>query len=266
MFSYEYQLHFCIVCFLSNLNMFNIFNKMCSIQFWNTFYKKNMSNVPHFKIVLIGDSGVGKSSIIQRYVFDQFSLNTQNTSQNSFFQKIENIDNQNVILELWDVVSDIKYQELNSIVLLNVDAFLIVYDITNISSLSNAKIWLQWIKLRFPTKESLFFLIANKTDLNSIRVINPRSQFFFSQEINIDIYEVSAKDGCNVCKCFQKISDKILTEKGLKQEPTEHSEQVKRAPDSRRRPLRSNSFSLKPNKIDVKEKKKSPESKQDCRI
>ena len=228
-----------------------------------------MSHVPHFKIVLIGDSGVGKSSIIQRYIFDQFSLNIQNTSQNSFFQKIENIDDQNVVLEIWDIVSDIKYQDLNSIVLLNVDAFLIIFDITNTSSYTNAKIWIQWIKSEFSTKDSLFFLIANKTDLNSIRVINPRSQFFYAQEIHVEVFEISAKDGFNVSKCFRKIANRLLIEKGLKKEPSEHSERIKRTADASPRSSRSNSFSksLKSsNNMNKKEEEHEEKTNKDCRI
>ena len=206
---------------------FNLFNPIRKIEHVLTLLTLiAMLNVPHFKIVFLGDEGVGKTSMIQRYVFDQFSLTTQNTAQNSFFQKIENVDEQSVILELWDVPSETKYQEVNSIILLNVDAFLVFFDITNVSSYTNAKLWIQWLKSNFSTNQSSIYLIANKTDLNSLRVVNPKQQFFYSQETSTEVFEASAKDGSNVNKTFQTITDHLLQKKGLKKKKPPSNEEL----------------------------------------
>ena len=158
-----------------------------------------------YKLCLIGDSGVGKSSILKRYIYNTFSQYTDSTIGAQFFSKLLDYENIKIKLQLWDTAGQERYRSLVSMYYRNCNAVLLVADVTNIKSLDNIFFWIN--ELNANIKDTPIFLILNKIDekhsnQEKISEIIDRYKLY-----NITL--VSAKTNTNINELFNNIIDKI---------------------------------------------------------
>ena len=116
------------------------------------------------KLILLGDSGVGKSSILQRYYEDAFDSEIEITNNAHFLEKKVTINEENVILELWDTVGQEEYRSLTQIFVKNSKIVIFVYDVTSLKSFESLSFWYDYIKNDIG-KNTVLGVIGNKTDL-----------------------------------------------------------------------------------------------------
>ena len=169
-----------------------------------------MSNVDRkeytFKIVLMGESGVGKSSIALRMVSDTFNANTEATIGASFFSKNINTENECLHFKIWDTAGQEKYHCLVPMYYRGSDAALVVYDITDSSSYTLAKRHVK--ELRENSDVKVIALIGNKCDRKD-RVVDEKDVKLYAHSHDLMYIETSAKLNINIINILNILSDKM---------------------------------------------------------
>ena len=161
-----------------------------------------------YKIVIIGDSGVGKSNILSRYVRDEFSIDTKATVGVEFGSKILTLNNQQIKIQIWDTAGQEKYKSVSSIYYKGAKGALLVYDISRKETFNNINRWINEIKNNSDENINIL-LIGNKCDLEEARQISQEEAFQKAKEINAGFLEVSALQAVNIEKAFMYLIQQI---------------------------------------------------------
>lgn len=166
------------------------------------------------KIVIIGDSSVGKTTLLQQYLNGKVTGNAKPTIGADFSKKETLIDNQVVTLQIWDTAGQEKFQSLGYAFYRGADCCVLVYDITQKKSFENLTKWKQgFIDNAAPDepKSFPFVVLGNKIDRETERQVQAREGKDWCDANNgIPFYETSAKEGISVEQAFQEIARKAL--------------------------------------------------------
>lgn len=160
-----------------------------------------------YKLVFMGDSGVGKSSIATRIACDTFSELTDATIGASFFAKIIEKDKQIYKFNIWDTAGQEKYSCLVPMYYRNCDAALIVYDITNRNSYKKAISSIS--ELRKNSSVSAIIIIGNKCDLHEKRTVTTTEATDYCNENDVLFMETSAKNNININDILHTLIEKL---------------------------------------------------------
>lgn len=183
---------------------------------------KNTGVKKHLKVILLGDSGVGKTSIILRYIKDQFSANSQSTIGANFVDKELIRDNTTYKLSIWDTTGQEKYRSVTKLFIQGANITILVYSIDQKSSLTNLSYWHKTITDICGDKV-VFAIVANKYDLfdnNKGDIVEDEEGEKYASEINGLFKKVSAKSGR---KGVDSLFDMVLDEY-IKRSSGENSE------------------------------------------
>ena len=198
------------------------------------------------KLLVLGDSAVGKTSILIRYVensFDECCISTLGVDYKVKYIKYKNTK---IKLQLWDTSGEEKYRSISTNLIRNTQGLLIVFDLTNEDSFQNIKDWINAADDYNPNLKKI--LIGNKLDLEDERKVNNEALINFANNKNIKFFETSAKDGTNIEEAFKALVDLLFENKTEQEIIEEYGNQ-------------DTSFSIESEKKDKKKKKKN---KKDC--
>ena len=162
-----------------------------------------------FKLILIGNSGVGKSSIIQRYMKNTFEESYKCTIGVDFLMKTLTINKQLVKLQVWDTAGQEKYKSMVSSYYRGAHVALIVFDLTSHLSFEALPSWIENFYKNGPEQKNTI-LIGNKKDLVEERQVTQEEAELFSQTNNMIYFETSAKEGDNIDYVFNYTAEKLL--------------------------------------------------------
>ena len=167
------------------------------------------------KLVLLGDSGVGKSSIAMRYVNNVFSESFEVTIGGGYLQQIVRLnDGTSLKLDIWDTGGQERYRALLQLYYRDADAALITYDVTNTRSLENCEYWVN--ELRRTEENCILCLVANKIDVPvEEKKIEQRVAQEFAEKFGMLFVETSAKSGENINKLFETVAQEIVNKKNM---------------------------------------------------
>lgn len=156
-----------------------------------------------FRLVVLGDYSVGKSSITLQYVKNEFNPNEESTIGAAFLTKTVLFRDNYVKFEIWDTAGQERYNSLIPMYYRGAQAALIVYDVTSMKSFLRAQSWLQELSTEKP-KNFLKVLIGNKIDLEQ-REVSTEEGLNLAQQNNISYFETSAKTGENIDNVFYNL-------------------------------------------------------------
>ena len=170
------------------------------------------------KLALLGDAGVGKTSLINMYTEQHFREDYKPTLGVSITVKeleLENVNTQ-IRLVLWDIAGQDRYELCRNMFFQGIIGALFVYDTTRHSTFQNIEAkWLKDLK-EFGESDPAFILIGNKIDLKDSRIVSTEKGEELAKKITaIDFIETSAKYGDNVENTFKKLVYKVLKDKGI---------------------------------------------------
>jgi Ras-related protein Rab-11A len=172
-----------------------------------------------FKITILGDSAVGKTSLINQFVEGSFQEDYKPTLGANIVRKDVNIGDSNlkVRLIMWDLAGQEKYNVIRSMYFQGCVGALVVYDITRHQTFDNVESkWLKDFK-KYVKKEGAYILIGNKIDLKDQRLVTEQEGKSLAEKIQAsDFIETSAKFGENVEKAFKNLVHQILRNYGEK--------------------------------------------------
>ena len=161
------------------------------------------------KILTAGEGGVGKTTLLHRYVEGMFSADTRMTIGVEFFLKEVNIDSQHCTLQLWDFGGQERFRFLLESYVLGAKGALLLFDLTRPMSLEHLDQWVKLVRKSDPDLPILF--LGTKNDLVSEVMIDDDYALSFKEEFGFfDYLRISSKSGENVSKAFDLITMKIL--------------------------------------------------------
>jgi small GTP-binding protein len=162
-----------------------------------------------FKIVLIGESGVGKTSIISQFIHKIFQDDIQPSMGGTFTSKSLLFEDGKVLrLDIWDTAGQEKYRALTQMFYKDANAAVLVYDITRKDSFEElTKYWFDKIKEN-SSSDIILFLAANKSDLVEKEEVNEEEARKYAKEINADFCSISAKNSIGIDDLFIQITKK----------------------------------------------------------
>ena len=162
-----------------------------------------------FKILLLGDSEVGKSCFLMRYSDNVFVENYITTIGLDYKLKSVKLDSGKTIkVQLWDTAGQDKYRTIAKNYFKGSHGILLLYDVTKQSSFQNIRDWIQDIREEVSQK-AIIFLIGNKIDLVDKRKISKEKGIELAEEYKLPFFEASAKSGENVDEVFKALYKKI---------------------------------------------------------
>ena len=153
------------------------------------------------KLIIVGDSGVGKTNLISRFASDKFQSNSKATIGVEFIYKTLKINKEIFKVEIWDTAGQERYKSITSAYYKGAKGAIIVYDITSETSFNNIENWINEVKSKASNNIQIM-IIGNKTDLYKERKISVEKGIEKAKTLNFHLFEASALDKTNVKEAF----------------------------------------------------------------
>ena len=163
------------------------------------------------KVVIVGDSGVGKSKLIKRFTTNEFLANSKATVGVEFLSKSYKINDKIFKIEMWDTAGQERYKSITSAYYKGAKGALVVYDTTSAQSFENVDKWYNEIKEK-TGKDIKLILIGNKIDLAEQKVVNTDEALAKAKTWGIPLMETSAKSAVNVKEAFHDLLKEMYLE------------------------------------------------------
>ncbi|CAA2933904.1 ras-related RABA2a [Olea europaea subsp. europaea] len=161
-----------------------------------------------FKVVLIGDSGVGKSNLLSRFTRNEFCLESKSTIGVEFATRTLQVEGRTVKTQIWDTAGQERYRAITSAYYRGALGALLVYDVTKPTTFENVSRWLKELR-DHADSNIVIMLIGNKTDLKHLRAVATEDAQGFAEKEGLSFIETSALEASNVEKAFQMILSEI---------------------------------------------------------
>ncbi|GAY63796.1 ras-related protein RABA2a [Citrus sinensis] len=161
-----------------------------------------------FKVVLIGDSGVGKSNLLSRFTRNEFCLESKSTIGVEFATRTLQVEGRTIKAQIWDTAGQERYRAITSAYYRGALGALLVYDVTKPTTFENVSRWLKELR-DHADSNIVIMMIGNKTDLKHLRAVATEDAQSYAEREGLSFIETSALEAINVEKAFQTILSEI---------------------------------------------------------
>jgi len=190
-----------------------------------------------FKVVLIGDSGVGKSNLLSRFTRNEFNLESKSTIGVEFATRSIQVEGKIVKAQIWDTAGQERYRAITSAYYRGAVGALLVYDIAKHATYESVERWLK--ELRDHADQNIvIMLVGNKSDLRHLRAVPTDEAKAYAERNQLSFIETSALDSTNVEASFTNILTEIYRSISTRQVPPDRMVPISTHP---------NTISLTPN-------------------
>ena len=170
-----------------------------------------------FKILTIGESGVGKTCILRRFVENKFLKNHLATIGIDFKTKNLIINNKEIKLKIWDTAGQERFRNITTQYYKGADGIVLVYDVTDDGSFEKIRDWMAQIQANAEKDDLGLVLLGNKCDVEP-RVVTEEQGNKMAEELNISYFETSALTGQGIKEAFEQLARDIMKKKGVGEE------------------------------------------------
>jgi len=191
------------------------------------------------KVIILGDSSVGKTSLMNQYVSKRFTTSYKATIGADFCTKEVVVDDRVVTMQIWDTAGQERFQSLGVAFYRGADCCVLVYDVTSPNSFKNLDSWREEFLIQAGPKDPdhfPFVVLGNKMDLENRQVSTRRAQQWCQSKNDIPHFETSAKDGINVETAFETIAKNALAQEADVELYNEFPDQIRLNSDRNNRP------------------------------
>ena len=168
-----------------------------------------MSQPNHFKIVMLGNSGVGKTALVERVTDDVFVDAHVPTVGAQYVSLNLNIDDKDVTLEIWDTAGQEVFRSLVGFYARDAKGAFILFDVTEKQSFEDLKQWVEFANDQAPNAKIILF--GNKIDLTENRAVSSSDISDFAESMNLTVFEGSAKTGQSVRDAIESMALMVLS-------------------------------------------------------
>ncbi|KAJ3432153.1 ras-related protein rab-5c [Anaeramoeba flamelloides] len=214
---------------------------------------ENSNQQTELKIVLIGASGVGKTSIVERFVKNFFNEKQRKTIGSTFLSKVCVVNEKSYYLNIWDTAGEERFHSLVKLYYRDTNIAILCFDITKQSSFRDLDHWYQELQNSAP-RNVILMIVGNKTDLEEEREVQEKEIKDWALNRNCSYIETSAKTGSNINNLFENVC-KIFSEKFDKIENFLSEENL---------PIRKKTIVIGSNKQQQNRQKKLKQEKKKC--
>jgi len=172
--------------------------------------EKDTNNVYEARVITLGDSGVGKTNFIFRFIDDKFSLNYFSTfGIDTKFKNVKLDNGCEIKFKIFDTAGQERFKSISQNYIKKANGILLMYSISDKASFNNIENWMTNIKENSGNKNAIV-LIATKCDLNDERVVSKESGEALAKQFGINFYETSSKSNINIKEAFFDIAGQII--------------------------------------------------------
>lgn len=159
-----------------------------------------------YKIVLIGNSGVGKSNYVSRISRNEFCLDSKSTIGVEFSKKVVKINNTTNCVQIWDTAGQERYRAITSAYYRGIHGAIIMYDVTNRKSFDDVINWYEELKNNSTNENVVIVLIGNKIDMGHKRTVSTEEGIELAKKLNFMFCEISLLANLSVKEVFERLT------------------------------------------------------------
>ena len=167
-----------------------------------------------FKILTIGESGVGKTCVLRRFVENKFLKNHLATIGIDFKTKTLNLNNQEIKLKIWDTAGQERFRNITTQYYKGADGIVLVYDVTDEASYEKIRDWMDQILSNTQQEDIGLVLLGNKCDMEPRNVTEEMGKKM-AEELKVNYFETSALTGQGIKEAFEKLTRVIMKKSGV---------------------------------------------------